>query len=158
MNGKTQRARILRLLSDARGEWVGLPQILDLHISQFGARIFELRRTNFTIENRTQRDDSGVVRSWYRLVPQISEAQVTRLWTVATAAHVAVEEVRAIIRARGFESTRKITPDKYEEIIAKIEAKNQAKPWDQRPRAVTDTRGQPITPADIGPLFAGVRT
>ena len=65
---KTQRAAILRLLIDARGGWVSLPQILDLHISQFGARIFELRRAGFRIENRTERDDSGVVHSWYRLV------------------------------------------------------------------------------------------
>jgi Helix-turn-helix domain len=64
---KTQRARILRLLIDARGAWVSLPTILDLHISQFGARIFELRRMGFGIENKTERDDSGAVHSWYRL-------------------------------------------------------------------------------------------
>jgi hypothetical protein len=68
LQSKTQRAAILRLLIDARGAWVPLPQILDLHISQFGARIFELRRLGFSIENRTERDDSGVVHSWYRVV------------------------------------------------------------------------------------------
>jgi hypothetical protein len=65
---KTQQARILRLLLDARGQWVGLPQILDLHISQFGARIFSLRRSGFVIENKTERDESGVIHSYYRLV------------------------------------------------------------------------------------------
>jgi Helix-turn-helix domain len=67
-NVKGQRARILRPLLDAKGAWVPLPKILDLHISQFGARILELRRLGFQIENKTQRDDSGVVHSWYRLV------------------------------------------------------------------------------------------
>ncbi|MBZ5701007.1 MAG: hypothetical protein LAN84_04100 [Acidobacteriia bacterium] len=135
-----------------------MPQILALGCAQFGARILELRRSNFHIENKIERDDSGVVHSWYRFAPRISEAQVTRLWTIATAGHVAVEQVRAIIRAAGFTSTKTISPEKYEAIIAEIrEAKNQAEPWDQRPRVATDAHGQPITPADAGPLFAGVR-
>jgi hypothetical protein len=65
---KTQRARVLRLLIDAKGSWVPLPEILALGCAQFGARIFELRRLNFNIENKIERDDSGVVHSWYRLV------------------------------------------------------------------------------------------
>jgi hypothetical protein len=68
LSAKTQRAPILRLLIDGRGGWVRLTEILELRISQFGARIFELRRTGFHIENKTERDDSGVVRSWYRFV------------------------------------------------------------------------------------------
>ncbi len=67
-----QRARILALLVNARGRWVPLPEILELHISQFGARIFELRRTGFQIENKIERDDSGVVHSWYRLLRSAS--------------------------------------------------------------------------------------
>ncbi len=77
LNAKTQRARILRLLLDAKGSWVPLPAILDLHISQFGARIYELRRTGFVIENKTERDDSGVVHSWYRLVSSPTPAAPT---------------------------------------------------------------------------------
>ena len=65
--GKTQHSRILRLLIDARGQWVPLPQILELRISQFGARILELRRAGFDIENRTEQID-GARHSWYRLV------------------------------------------------------------------------------------------
>jgi hypothetical protein len=65
---KSQRARILGLLLDAHGAWVPLPEILELHISQFGARIFELRRLGFLVENKIQRDDSGTVHSSYRLV------------------------------------------------------------------------------------------
>jgi hypothetical protein len=64
---KTQRSEILRLLLDARGSWVPLPEILALGIAQYGARILELRRLGFTIENRTERL-SGQRRSWFRLV------------------------------------------------------------------------------------------
>ena len=65
---KTQRARLLAILVEARGGWVSLPEILALGIAQFGARILEMRRTGFDIENRTERDDAGVVHSWYRLI------------------------------------------------------------------------------------------
>ncbi len=65
---QTQRGRILGLLVSARGSWVGLPEILDLHISQFGARIKELRALGFDISNRMETVD-GEKRSWYRLVP-----------------------------------------------------------------------------------------
>src|SRR5579859_6197946 len=77
-SAKTQRARILRLLIDAHGAWVPLLLILELHISQFGARIFELRRLGFQIENKTERDDSGVVHSWYRLVSNAPNAETPK--------------------------------------------------------------------------------
>jgi hypothetical protein len=64
-NAKTQRARILRLLIDARGGWVPLPQIIAC-AAQYNARIFELRRMGYSIENRTDRVD-GVRHSWFRL-------------------------------------------------------------------------------------------
>jgi Helix-turn-helix domain len=60
----TQRSRILELLIDARGSWVPLPEILELQISQYGARILELRRMGFIIENRREGEQS-----WFRLVP-----------------------------------------------------------------------------------------
>ena len=66
-SAKTQRSKILRLLIDARGAWVPLPEILDLRIGQYTTRILELRRAGFVIENRTERE-SGIVLSWYRLV------------------------------------------------------------------------------------------
>lgn len=70
MNRKTQRDRILRLLSDAQGGWVPLPDILALGIAQYNARIFELRRLGgFNIENRTETDtETGERHSWFRLV------------------------------------------------------------------------------------------
>jgi hypothetical protein len=64
---KTQCARILRLLIEARGEWVSLRDILALGIAQYNSRIHDARRLGFVIENRIERDDAGVVRSWYRL-------------------------------------------------------------------------------------------
>jgi hypothetical protein len=63
----SQSTAILRLLVDARGAWVPLPEIMAC-AAQYNARLFELRRLGFHIENRTERDDTGVVRSWYRLI------------------------------------------------------------------------------------------
>jgi hypothetical protein len=69
-NGRvTQSDVMLRLLRDARSEnrSLTLPQILDTHIAQFTARIYELRKRGFTIENEMERN-SGTVRSSYRLI------------------------------------------------------------------------------------------
>ncbi len=66
-SAKTQTAHILRLLIDARGAWVPLPEIMAC-AAQYNARIFELRRCGFTIENRTE-TVNGVRHSWFRLVP-----------------------------------------------------------------------------------------
>lgn len=69
MSGKTQSAAILRLLVEARGSWVSLPEVMALGIAQYNARIFELRRLGFTIENRTETDPgTGARHSWFRLV------------------------------------------------------------------------------------------
>lgn len=68
-NAKTQESSILRLLIDARGQWVPLQRILDLRISQYGRAIHSLRhKLKFNIENRTETID-GVRRSWFRLLP-----------------------------------------------------------------------------------------
>jgi hypothetical protein len=132
----TQRNRLLGLLRSRVGEWVPLWQIVELRICQYGARIHALRREGFEIENRTKRSEQdGTLLSWYRLVPTITEKQLARLWTIAGAEGVGVEEVRAIIRKRGFESTRKITPEKYEEIVAAIlAAKNRKEAAQPDPR------------------------
>jgi Helix-turn-helix domain len=66
-NRETQRARILHLLIEANGSWVSLTDILDLRIGQYNARLWDLRRSGHTIENRTEKVD-GAVHSWYRLV------------------------------------------------------------------------------------------
>jgi hypothetical protein len=64
---KTQRERLLDLLLSAHGAEVGLPQILSLQISQFGARLKELRALGFNIQNR-QEHHGGQTHSFYRLV------------------------------------------------------------------------------------------
>lgn len=46
-------------------QWITLPEILALYISQFGARIKEIRASGMDIENRTETID-GVKHSWYR--------------------------------------------------------------------------------------------
>jgi hypothetical protein len=63
---QTQRDRIIRLLVEARGGWVPLPRILDLGIAQYSARIFELRRLGFAIDNKTATDpETGKRHSWF---------------------------------------------------------------------------------------------
>lgn len=69
----TQRDQILRLLVQAGGAEVPLPRILELKISQFGARILELRRAGYHIVNRTANVD-GKRLSWYRLVETSSRS------------------------------------------------------------------------------------
>lgn len=75
----TQRERVLALLKAHEGRWVPLPDILALGIAQFGARILELRRSGHVIENRIERDDNGIVHSWYRLVPKHEQMQLIEM-------------------------------------------------------------------------------
>jgi hypothetical protein len=63
----TQRGRIFELLIAAKGGWIPLPEIAGC-ATQYGARILELRRIGFRIENRIEQVD-GVRRSWFRLLP-----------------------------------------------------------------------------------------
>jgi hypothetical protein len=75
MNGESQGAAILRLLVEARSSWVSLPEILALGIAQYNARIFELRRLGFAVENKTETDPRTSARhSWFRLVNPSSVA------------------------------------------------------------------------------------
>ena len=62
-----QCERLLKLLRENCGEWVGLPKILDLRISQYSARVHELRKLGYRIENKTQHHN-GQVWSWFRLI------------------------------------------------------------------------------------------
>jgi hypothetical protein len=66
MSRRNQRDVILDVLQRARGQEVPLPAILSLRISQFGARIKELRAEGHIIRNRIEHRD-GQVFSWYRL-------------------------------------------------------------------------------------------
>lgn len=69
-----QRGEILSLLRRNKGEWVELPRLLQI-AAQYNARVYELRRAGFGIENKTSRVD-GHVHGWFRLVtePETAEA------------------------------------------------------------------------------------
>ena|SRR5579872_612670 len=67
-NPDSQAGRLLHLLESAQGAKVSLLDILNLRISQYSARIFELRHTfGFRIENGCEpgRPDHR----WFRLLP-----------------------------------------------------------------------------------------
>lgn len=79
-SARSQRDRILQRLIEARGDWVPLPEIA-AYAAQYNARIFELRRLGFAIENRTREID-GVRHSWFRLdsvPPSVARASHTDL-------------------------------------------------------------------------------
>lgn len=68
-NAASQCGRILRLLESRRGEWIALPEILSLKISQYGTRVKELRDNwGFQIENKVETVDTQR-HSWFRLMP-----------------------------------------------------------------------------------------
>lgn len=61
----SQNERILVLLRTR--EWVGLPEILDLRIANYRARVSDLRERGYVILNRKEEAADGTVHSWYRL-------------------------------------------------------------------------------------------
>jgi hypothetical protein len=64
----SQTARIVSLLRERSPHWVGPPEILELRISQYSARIHQARhKWGLPIENRT-RIVGGKKHSWFRLV------------------------------------------------------------------------------------------
>ena len=73
---KTQRARILRLLIDARGAWVPLPEIMAC-AAQYNARILELRRAGFNIPKPRVETINGQKHTWYRLLSSPVAAPVS---------------------------------------------------------------------------------
>ena len=70
----TQADLLLEKLRESRDQSkaLELPAILDLRISQFGARLKELRNRGFKIENELDHTGDGVVRSryWLRFDPE----------------------------------------------------------------------------------------
>jgi len=67
-NHPTQTARIVALLRERSPNWVPLPEILNLRISQYGARLYQARHEwGLNIENRIERVH-GRKHSWFRLV------------------------------------------------------------------------------------------
>jgi hypothetical protein len=69
-NRPTQTTRLVALLLDRSPQWVPLLEILNLRISQYGARLHQARHEwGLKIENRVEIVD-GVKHSWFRLVSQ----------------------------------------------------------------------------------------
>lgn len=66
----------------------------------------------------------------------INDAQVKRLWATARECGVSGEQVAQIIRDCGFESSRLISPDRYDEIVEKIRAAGAVQQSDQMPDSV----------------------
>jgi hypothetical protein len=80
-----QSDRILQLLRRAHGSWVTLPEILALGSARYGARIWELRRAGFQIQNRIEHVN-GVCRSSYRLLDSTNSKAAEILKSTETAA------------------------------------------------------------------------
>jgi hypothetical protein len=72
-SSSTQRERIFNLLVCAQGDWVPLLEIAAC-APQYNARIFELRRFGFRIENRTK-EINGVRHSWFRFASSPARAR-----------------------------------------------------------------------------------
>jgi len=69
MSKNPQSLRILKLLQSYNGNWVPLPEILDLRIACHTKRLSELRRAGHHIEIRDERVN-GIRHTSYRLVLQ----------------------------------------------------------------------------------------
>ena len=83
-SAKTQRNGILQRLISENGGWVPSPEIAAL-AQQYNARVYELRRSGFCIENKSEtNEETGERHSWFRLVresPALSPAPVAdREW------------------------------------------------------------------------------
>jgi hypothetical protein len=76
LQSKTQRAAILRLLIEARGAWVPLPEIMAC-AAQYNARILELRRDGFNIPKPRVEIINGQKHTWYRLLPSPVAAPIS---------------------------------------------------------------------------------
>ena len=63
-----QKDRLLDFFKERPNEWIPLPEILGLFISQYNARIYDLRHEGITIENRWEMIE-GVKYSWFKYVP-----------------------------------------------------------------------------------------
>ncbi len=73
-NRDTQRGRILRLLQESSNQWVPSYQLANIAL-QYGARVLELRRQGYKIENKLQ-DVDGETHGAFRLVPAASQARL----------------------------------------------------------------------------------
>lgn len=71
---KTQRGQILHLLESQAGEWVPSYQLAAIAL-QYGARVLELRRTGYNIENKAEHIN-GQTHGAFRLVLPKEQAEL----------------------------------------------------------------------------------
>jgi hypothetical protein len=78
MDTKTQREQIFDLFNRNLGQWVDLPQIMDLGIAQYNSRIFELRGEGHEIHSRSE-NEGRLRKTWFILLsPTIAGGE--RFW------------------------------------------------------------------------------
>lgn len=66
----SQTQQIVNLLRSRKGQWVSLPEILALKISQYNARIYQARHEwGLTIQNREERVN-GQKHTFFRIVEE----------------------------------------------------------------------------------------
>ena len=70
----TQRDRLLRFLEQNAGQWVPSYELAAIAL-QYNARVLELRRAGYNIENKAQHVD-GQIHSAFRLVPAGGQAKL----------------------------------------------------------------------------------
>ena len=76
----TQRGRILRLLQECSNQWVPSYELAAIAL-QYGARVYELRKQGYLIENKAQ-DINGQTHGAFRLVPAGAQAKLFDLETL----------------------------------------------------------------------------
>lgn len=70
----TQRARVLRLLEENNNQWVPSYELAAIAL-QYNARVYELRKQGYLIQNKVQ-DVNGQVRGAFRLVSAGGQASL----------------------------------------------------------------------------------
>jgi hypothetical protein len=95
-----QCSKILGLLIAARGSWVSLLDIKECG-AQYNARIYELRRLGFGIENRIGETD-GVRRSWFRLTSTPSPVNESQSNSAAPAKEISFPQFGDLAPRSGY--------------------------------------------------------
>jgi hypothetical protein len=95
-NHKTQQGRLLKLLLDHRFDWVPLPDILALGISQYSSRIWEIRhQLGLKVESRVEFVD-GKKCSWFRLLSADPQAKLFSKGATTTTATARIEPAETL--------------------------------------------------------------
>jgi hypothetical protein len=70
-----QKDKLLAFFKERPDTWIALPEILQLGIAQYNARIHDIRKEGIIIENRWEVIE-GVKHSWFRYIPAKETQQV----------------------------------------------------------------------------------